>query len=171
MSDDNAWIYLAGVGTMLACTFSNASGLSLQRIAHRKLHEASEALNATPTVTPIEKPGSGSKAGTPTVPNTHYGVQTDMSDEENGILHSGAAPRKRTMAERGCFCASPWWIAGLSAQIIGGLCAVAGIALIGQARCAAFAGAAGSDVLRRLCSGSVCTVSRIESCLPFSYTF
>ena len=48
--------------------------------------------------------------------------------------------RREQLIARGYFCLSPWWLAGICSQVFGGLCAVAGITLLGQARCAVFAG-------------------------------
>ena len=153
MSSDGA-IYAAGVGTMLLCTFSNASGLALQRVAHRKLHEESETAAGG-------GPAAATNGGTPlkggaTAPHTGYGLHVDSSGggEDGGGIPSSSGGTgsptanggnnnptgKRSLTQRGWFCCSPWWIGGFTAQVIGGLCAVAGIALIGQARCAAFAG-------------------------------
>lgn len=120
--------YAGGVAFMVLCTLSNASGLLMQRLAHRS--HAERHAGAT-------------------------GAASGSADDEGDELAAGGrrAAIKPSLSQRlhdrGFFCANPWWIAGFSFQIVGGLSAVGGLALIGQARCAAFAGACARALARR----------------------
>ena len=137
-----------GVAFMLVCTLSNASGLLMQRLAHRK-HADRHAAAAAGRSTPVA--GADTDAGIPRAeggtlldasrPVARYsGVDSDA--DRLPVLDTDEDTRTfaQRMHDRGFFCASPWWLAGLCFQVVGGLSAVGGIALIGQARCAAFAG-------------------------------
>lgn len=67
------------------------------------------------------------------------GGSPSRGDSQAGALRV-AKTRREELIARGWFCLSGWWLAGITCQVFGGLSAVAGITLIGQARCAVFAG-------------------------------
>ena len=133
--------YAGGVAFMVLCTLSNASGLLMQRLAHRSHSERHAAAADGGAAAPHSAEGDGTLlAGGP---RSAAAIKPSLSQR----LH-----------DRGFFCANPWWIAGFSFQIVGGLSAVGGLALIGQARCAAFAGAC---AVRRGCVRDARTIAAI----------